>query len=394
MCGREIKTLDPSQILATVPDLTRIVEELVVECPRSLTGKRRGLSWPTEKKTRPELGVPCCSPSRVRHSSGTHGDGLTMRKGIAHSLHLHLHRQPVAYLYPRCLTVMRMKRQAQPETIEVKLSKALSYVLRHHPPPGTMDKSGWMPVPVLLQHLKVKTDLETLRAVVANNDKVCVGVCSLCLPCPLLVLRFVHPQKRFVLDESTVPPRIRAAQGHSVALEEPVLDDVTDAATVPVALHVTSREGYATPNCLLAQLLACTLPTTAGVHRWEAIQKSGELSRMKRTHIHFATLPGHLRQNQWATVHLQLNLEVGRQPCLATSFPPHTGWLHLVCAQGALSAGHKFHKSSNSVLLCEGPLPAHFVKCVSLEDLPDEWSAAGRAAPTAEATAAVTQRQR
>jgi 2'-phosphotransferase len=47
-------------------------------------------------------------------------------------------------------------------------------------------------------------------------------------------------QKRFVLDDSTQPPRIRAAQGHSVALEDPVLEAVTDASAVPCAVHVTS----------------------------------------------------------------------------------------------------------------------------------------------------------
>lgn len=44
--------------------------------------------------------------------------------------------------------------------------------------------------------------------------------------------------------------------------------------------------------------------------RWKAIQESGHLSRMKRTHIHFATLPSQLRKNQWATVLLQLDTQV------------------------------------------------------------------------------------
>lgn len=40
--------------------------------------------------------------------------------------------------------------------------------------------------------------------------------------------------------------------------------------------------------------------------RWQAIQDSGELRRMSRTHIHFATQPNHLRANSWATVLLQV----------------------------------------------------------------------------------------
>lgn len=50
-------------------------------------------------------------------------------------------------------------------------------------------------------------------------------------------------QKRFVLDESASSPRIRAAQGHSVQLQAPVLTPVTDASSVPCAVHATSKEG-------------------------------------------------------------------------------------------------------------------------------------------------------
>jgi hypothetical protein len=53
------------------------------------------------------------------------------------------------------------------------------------------------------------------------------------------------PKGRFVLDDSTAPPRIRAAQGHSVDLPEPVLTPVTDAAAAPaVAVHVTSEDRW------------------------------------------------------------------------------------------------------------------------------------------------------
>jgi 2'-phosphotransferase len=62
--------------------------------------------------------------------------------------------------------------------------------------------------------------------------------CTLSVPCFL-----AHVQKRFVLDESTDPPRIRAAQGHSVQLEDPVLEAVTSADSVPWAVHVTSQDG-------------------------------------------------------------------------------------------------------------------------------------------------------
>jgi 2'-phosphotransferase len=42
--------------------------------------------------------------------------------------------------------------------------------------------------------------------------------------------------------------------------------------------------------------------------RWKAIQESGELRRMSRTHIHFATRPDHQRKNNWARVLLLLDL--------------------------------------------------------------------------------------
>lgn len=55
-------------------------------------------------------------------------------------------------------------------------------------------------------------------------------------------LVFWRVQKRFVLDDSAAVPRIRAAQGHSFQLEDPQLERVTDASTVPLAVHVTSQD--------------------------------------------------------------------------------------------------------------------------------------------------------
>lgn len=34
---------------------------------------------------------------------------------------------------------------------------------------------------------------------------------------------------------------------------------------------------------------------------------------MKRTHVHFATAPHHLRNNKWAEVYLRLDLQVRMQ---------------------------------------------------------------------------------
>ncbi|EFN52361.1 hypothetical protein CHLNCDRAFT_138778 [Chlorella variabilis] len=167
-----------------------------------------------------------------------------------------------------------------------------------------MDASGFVPLPVLLQELRSPGATEAVvRHVVASDLK-----------------------GRYELDESSVPPRIRAVQGHSVHLAAPQLAPVGSADEVPLALHITSLEG------------------------WKAIQDSGELRRMSRTHVHFGTEPGHLRRNSWATVLLRLDL---RQ---------------------AMQDGHAFFLAANGVLLCEGPLPARYLEQVQRDALPPSWN--------------------
>jgi RNA:NAD 2'-phosphotransferase (TPT1/KptA family) len=100
------------------------------------------------------------------------------------------------------------------------LSKAMARLLRHKPPPE-MDPSGWIPVLVLLQFLKYSVTLEEIRRVVEIDEK-----------------------KRFILDEIHEPARIRAAQGHTIQLETPILERVTSAATIHTAVHVTSEQGW------------------------------------------------------------------------------------------------------------------------------------------------------
>ncbi|KAF5838297.1 KptA family-domain-containing protein [Dunaliella salina] len=187
--------------------------------------------------------------------------------------------------------------------MDVQLSKAMSRMLRHAPPKGSLDNQGWMELPVLLRHLKQGATEEQVRRIVNENDK-----------------------KRFVLDDSAAVPRIRAAQGHSIQLSDPILEPVTDATSIPLAVHVTSQDG------------------------WSAIQTSGELRPMSRTHIHFATQPNHMRANKWAQVYLKLKL------------------------QEAMDSGYKFFLSSNQVLLCEGTLPVRFIESVDVQSLPQDWA--------------------
>ena len=73
-----------------------------------------------------------------------------------------------------------------------KISKHLSYVLRHKPEASnlTMDKQGWVEVEQLLSNIPFKITREDLDSIVESNDK-----------------------KRFSYSEDRT--KIKAAQGHS-----------------------------------------------------------------------------------------------------------------------------------------------------------------------------------
>lgn len=180
-------------------------------------------------------------------------------------------------------------------------------MLRHHPPPGAMDTAGWISMPLMMANMRSKPTVAEIVTVIENNDK-----------------------KRFELDTTTQPARVRAAQGHSIELEDLEMTRVHNSSQAPLAIHVTSDDG------------------------WLAIQKSGELRSMSRTHIHFATQPHHMRQNGWIRVALKLDV------------------------QAALDSGKELFLSSNGVLLCRGPLPVALVSRVGPDDLPHDWRTAFR----------------
>lgn len=81
---------------------------------------------------------------------------------------------------------------------EKKISKLLSYVLRHKPESIgiTLDKEGWIDVDILIKQCssQIQFSKDELLDVVANNDK-----------------------KRFSISEDGT--KIRASQGHSVKVE-------------------------------------------------------------------------------------------------------------------------------------------------------------------------------
>lgn len=101
-----------------------------------------------------------------------------------------------------------------------------------------MDASGFVPLPALLRELRAPGVTEELvRSIVAADSK-----------------------GRYQLDESSAQPRIRAVQGHSVQLAAPELQAVSSADQVPLALHVTSEEGWAGIQ------VRRQLSSTCGVH--------------------------------------------------------------------------------------------------------------------------------
>lgn len=53
----------------------------------------------------------------------------------------------------------------------IRLSKEISYLLRHTTLPQS-DPHGWVPIPLLQQHLRYPVSYEEIKHVVDNNDKV------------------------------------------------------------------------------------------------------------------------------------------------------------------------------------------------------------------------------
>jgi 2'-phosphotransferase len=123
---------------------------------------------------------------------------------------------------------------------DVRLSKWLSYVLRHGALKENLklDEKGFIAVADIVKHKGCT--VQQIKDCVEYNEK-----------------------KRFQLEERTHGLYIRASQGHSITLVDPDLKLITDPAEIPVVVHGTTRTAY------------------------ESIKKTG-LNKMARTHIHFA----------------------------------------------------------------------------------------------------------
>lgn len=172
-----------------------------------------------------------------------------------------------------------------------KRSKALSYWLRHAPEQGgiTLDSSGWadtQAVLLALQREGLETSSDLLRAVVAENDK-----------------------SRFELTDDG--QRIRARQGHSVAVE-----GSWETATPPPVLFHGTVERF--------------LP---------AIMREG-LTKQRRHHVHLSP-------------DIETAMRVGNRRGSAVILE--------VDAAAMVAAGFAFALSSNGVWLVE-TVPPQFLR--------------------------------
>ena len=191
----------------------------------------------------------------------------------------------------------RKNRKEDHSSRPVRISKALSYLLRHEAGrrglPITPD--GYIELDLILRQpelVKYKPSAEEIFEIVETNDK-----------------------RRFALQAMEDGWYIRANQGHSKATGKFLDDDkhmtlITDASTVPFCYHGTTDEA------------------------WESISRTG-LRPMSRKHVHFASKP----YNSSSVV------SGARKSC--------TVLIHLD-VEKAIAAGMKIYKSENDVLLTSG----------------------------------------
>lgn len=202
------------------------------------------------------------------------------------------------------------------DDLHTAISKEMSFVLRHQPPPS-VDPLGFVPLADVASCLSSRPSSFTILAIVARDLK-----------------------QRFQLGRSASgAPTIRATQGHSFPLAPLAFRPVRAVPPGHLALHATSGAA------------------------WRRIQETGELRRMRRTHVHLACLPRHLRRDAWAEVLLAVDVA------------------------SALRSGVEFVVADNGVLLTEGPVPAALCHEVRWEELPpcwrdgDEAEGSGRGSP-------------
>lgn len=205
----------------------------------------------------------------------------------------------------------RRRKDHGEEDKDVRLSKSLSYLLRHGASQMgvQMSSDGFIFLEDLLSHQQFRPySVEDIKRVVETNDK-----------------------QRFKLQSHPENGRlqIRANQGHSVQVEDLELKPVLSGS----------------PDCPSEAIHGSYL------RNWNSIQKYG-LSRMKRTHIHLAGgLPGE-----------EGVISGMRKDCDLAIF---------IDVNKALADGIRFFWSDNGVLLTTGDsegklLPKYFSRALKL----------------------------
>lgn len=189
--------------------------------------------------------------------------------------------------------------------VDVKTSKALSWLLRHGAEKEglVVHPGGWVRLDDVLSKPKFKKiTIDQVREIVANC-----------------------PKQRFALKEEGSVSYIRANQGHSIQVEDTDLEEITSESLVPHVVHGTY------------------------FRHWNSIKQHG-LSRMNRRHIHFAVgLPGEEGVISGMRSSCQIYIYIDLKKALADGF--------------------KFFRSSNNVILCSGDdvgylPPQYFLKVV------------------------------
>jgi putative RNA 2'-phosphotransferase len=136
----------------------------------------------------------------------------------------------------------------------------IAYNLRHNKL-IKMDESGWVEIDILIALSPCRNDyqkiLKDIHYVVRNDKK-----------------------GRFEI----IGNKIRATNGHSVMLKEPIMTKVTQNKFAWV-VHGTTKTS------------------------WEKIQESGFLKKMNRDYIHFAIDSAHLRNESQVEIYLYLQIE-------------------------------------------------------------------------------------
>ncbi|XP_040580804.1 tRNA 2'-phosphotransferase 1 isoform X2 [Lepeophtheirus salmonis] len=173
---------------------------------------------------------------------------------------------------------------------KTKISKTLTWLLRHHAQEEGlfMDGKGNVRVSDILQNPKFKeVSVKEIEEIVNTDVK-----------------------QRYSLTEKDNVLWIRANQGHSIQLSSPDLELIQDPHKYPIVVHGT---------------FSSKLPK---------ILESGGLSRMNRTHIHFAP-----------TDDSSIVISGMRRKCNVIIY---------VDIMEAMKDGYEFYKSANQVLLCSG----------------------------------------